>query len=117
MVDKKKTHSGFAQNLMATGVNHIPDGYDYAVDPALHEETTKAGGKITSQKFYKTWDGGTETLSNLAVDVSLVFTGNNLDSKTIIFYFEDNTVAFTDTLSYKTDSVDSNKTLVTKSRV
>jgi len=106
----------FSKKLHATGDSSMPQGYRHQDDSTLHVETTTSAGKVLTKKYYKTWDSGTETLSNLAVEVTYSYTGQKLVSEVVNFYFVDDTLAFTDTLEYKTDSVDSNKTLITKSR-
>lgn len=101
--------------LAATGGDILEPGYSFEADNSLHKETVKAAGKITNENYYTTFDTGTEVLSGLAVAVAYTYASAKLVSRAETFYFVDGTVAFTKTTEYKTDSLDTNRSVEIRS--
>lgn len=101
--------------LAATGSSVFEPGYNFAADPSLHKETVRSAGKVTEENYYTTFDPGTEALSGLAVAVTYGYNGVKLETRVVTFYFDDGTVAFSQTTSYKTDLANPNRSVEVRS--
>ena len=106
----------FAKKLRATGDSSMPQGYRYEDDSTLHIEIIQSAGKVATEKYYKTWDAGTEALSDLAVEVTYTYAAQKLTSKVVKFYFEDNTVGLTLTTDFKSDDADPNRQVIIRTK-